>query len=158
MHTAMEKRLGFIDTINTKAKGIGSSLSKYLRRDSDDMSWIATELLIRSDSPFYNIGSIIGKRNKGRHITLQNLSIAGSTVIANCSTESKRQFDYNGITKYVKKSGQSTGPLTLASSNGDKRLLPSFCYGRMPQPFAYFFYRSAINLLAISSSCSLHFI
>lgn len=61
------------DTINTKAKGIGLSLSRYLRRSSDDLSWIATELIIRNDSPFHNIGTITGKRSSGRHITLQNL-------------------------------------------------------------------------------------
>lgn len=68
-----DEEVRLFDTINTKAKGIGTSLSKYLRRDSDDLSWIATELLVRIDSPFYSIGSIIGKRTKGRHITLQNL-------------------------------------------------------------------------------------
>ncbi|MGM0715038.1 DGQHR domain-containing protein [Brevibacillus parabrevis] len=68
-----DEEMRFFDTINTKAKGIGPSLSKYLRRDSDDLSWIATELLVRNDSPFYSIGSITGKRTKGRHITLQNL-------------------------------------------------------------------------------------
>ncbi|MGF7029394.1 DNA sulfur modification protein DndB [Paenibacillus mucilaginosus] len=68
-----DEEIHLFDTINTKAKGIGPSLSKYLRRDSDELSWIATELLIRNDSPFHNIGSIIGKRAKGRHITLQNL-------------------------------------------------------------------------------------
>lgn len=68
-----DEEIRLFDTINTKAKGIGTSLSKYLRRDSDDLSWIATELLMRNDSPFYSIGSIIGKRTKGRHITLQNL-------------------------------------------------------------------------------------
>ncbi|QHW34845.1 DGQHR domain-containing protein [Paenibacillus rhizovicinus] len=68
-----DEEIRLFDTINTKAKGIGSSLSKYLRRDSDELSWVATELLVRKDSPFYNIGSIIGKRAKGRHITLQNL-------------------------------------------------------------------------------------
>ncbi|OCT14345.1 hypothetical protein A8709_26330 [Paenibacillus pectinilyticus] len=179
-----DEEIRLFNTINTKAKGIGSSLSKYLRRDSDDMSWIATELLIRSESPFYNIGSIIGKRNKGRHITLQNLyrtlhllsknpkvsfysredkltmaltfynavkecfpqewldyssyrlthivcldalSIAGSTILANCSTESKRQFDYNGITKAVIKLGKidwsASGPLKyIKGMNGSKSL------------------------------------
>lgn len=68
-----DQEIRLFDTINTKAKGIGTSLSKYLRRDSDDLSWIATELLVRTESPFYSIGSIIGKRTKGRHITLQNL-------------------------------------------------------------------------------------
>lgn len=68
-----DEEIKLFDTINTKAKGIGSSLSKYLRRDSDELSWIATQLLVQNDSPFHNNGSIIGKRNKGRHITLQNL-------------------------------------------------------------------------------------
>ncbi|MCK9859618.1 DGQHR domain-containing protein [Paenibacillus sp. ATY16] len=68
-----DEEVKLFDTINTKAKGIGSSLSKYLRRDSDELSWVATQLLIQKNSPFHNNGSIIGKRNKGRHITLQNL-------------------------------------------------------------------------------------
>lgn len=68
-----DEEIQLFDTINTKARGIGSSLSRYLRRDKDHLSWVATELLTRSDSPFLNIGSIIGKRTNGRHITLQNL-------------------------------------------------------------------------------------
>jgi DNA sulfur modification protein DndB len=68
-----DEEIELFDTINTKAKGIGSSLSKYLRRDTDDLSWLATQLLIRPDSPFHKIGSIIGKRTNERHITLQNL-------------------------------------------------------------------------------------
>lgn len=68
-----DEEIKLFDTINTKARGIGPSLSKYLRRGSDDLSWVATELLTRNDSPFVQIGSIIGKRVKGRHITLQNL-------------------------------------------------------------------------------------
>ncbi|WP_188068817.1 DGQHR domain-containing protein [Brevibacillus brevis] len=68
-----DEEIRLFDTINTKAKGIGPSLSKFLRRDSDDISWVATELISRRESPFYNIGSIIGKRTKGRHVTLQNL-------------------------------------------------------------------------------------
>ncbi|MFS0728314.1 DGQHR domain-containing protein [Paenibacillus sp. 1P07SE] len=68
-----DEEIQLFDTINTKAKGIGSSLSKYLRRDKDELSWVATEMLVRRESPFYNIGSIIGRRVKGRHITLQNL-------------------------------------------------------------------------------------
>ncbi|MCF7753175.1 DGQHR domain-containing protein [Paenibacillus xylanexedens] len=68
-----DEEIRLFDAINTKAKGIGSSLSKYLLRDSDELSWVATQLLVRTDSPFYNIGSITGKRNKGRHVTLQNL-------------------------------------------------------------------------------------
>ncbi|GIP55312.1 DGQHR domain-containing protein [Paenibacillus vini] len=68
-----EEEIKLFDTINTKAKGIGLSLSKYLRRDSDDLSWVATELMMIKESPFREIGSIIGKRTKGRHVTLQNL-------------------------------------------------------------------------------------
>ncbi|WP_271755275.1 hypothetical protein [Cohnella sp. JJ-181] len=48
-------------------------MSKYLRRDSDEISWISTELMLNKESPFYNIGSVIGKRSTGRHVTLQNL-------------------------------------------------------------------------------------
>ncbi|MDO3679736.1 DGQHR domain-containing protein [Paenibacillus ehimensis] len=179
-----DEEIRLFDTINTKAKGIGSSLSKFLRRDSDDISWIATELLVRQESPFYNIGSIIGKRSKGRHITLQNLyrtlhllskdpkityfskeekltmamqyfntikevfphewldykeyrlthivcldalSIAGSEVLSKCTTESKRQFDYNGISKAVKKISKidwsANGPLKyLKGISGSKSL------------------------------------
>ncbi|KWX88634.1 hypothetical protein AMQ83_05540 [Paenibacillus riograndensis] len=68
-----DEEIKLFDTINTKAKGIGPSLSKFLRRDSDDISWVSTELMVRKDSPFYSIGTIIGKRSKGRHVTLQNL-------------------------------------------------------------------------------------
>ncbi|CCC86038.1 hypothetical protein PPM_3101 [Paenibacillus polymyxa M1] len=68
-----DEEIQLFDTINTKAKGIGTSLSKYLRRNSDEYSWIATELITRPESPFHNIGSIVGKRTRGRHITLQNL-------------------------------------------------------------------------------------
>ncbi|NRR22793.1 DGQHR domain-containing protein [Brevibacillus sp. MS2.2] len=68
-----DEEIKLFDTINTKAKGIGTSLSKFLRRDSDDISWVATELIALKESPFFHIGSIIGKRSKGRHVTLQNL-------------------------------------------------------------------------------------
>ncbi|CAH8712466.1 DGQHR domain-containing protein [Paenibacillus thiaminolyticus] len=68
-----DEEIKLFDTINTKAKGISSSLSKFLKRESDELSWMATELVTRSDSPFYNLGSITGKRTKGRHVTLQNL-------------------------------------------------------------------------------------
>jgi DNA sulfur modification protein DndB len=68
-----DEEIQLFDTINTKAKGIGASLSRYLQRDFDDNSWIATELITRGDSPFHFIGSLTGKRNAGRHVTLQNL-------------------------------------------------------------------------------------
>lgn len=61
------------DTINTKAKGIGSSLSTYLRRDTEDLSWIATQMLINKESPFHQLGTLIGQRRRGKHITLQNV-------------------------------------------------------------------------------------
>lgn len=179
-----DEEIRLFDTINTKARGIGSSLSKFLRRDSDDISWIATELLVRPESPFYNIGSIIGKRNKGRHITLQNLyrtlhllikdpilipytkeeklnmaltyynslkeaypqqwldysgyrlthivcldalSIAGSSILVKCTGESKKQFDYSGISMAVKKLNvidwSTQGPLRyIKGLNGSKSL------------------------------------
>lgn len=68
-----DEEIQLFDTINTKAKGIGVSLSKYLKRNSDEYSWIATQLITRGDSPFHFIGSLTGKRNVGRHVTLQNL-------------------------------------------------------------------------------------
>lgn len=68
-----DEEITLFDTINTKQKGIGVSLSKFLRRETDEISWIATQLIIRSDSPFHNIGTLTGKRNSGRHVTLQNL-------------------------------------------------------------------------------------
>ncbi|NBC70806.1 DGQHR domain-containing protein [Paenibacillus sacheonensis] len=68
-----DEEIKLFDTINTKAKGIGVSLSKYLRRTTDDTSWIATELITRRESPFYSIASITGKRSNGKHVTLQNL-------------------------------------------------------------------------------------
>ncbi|MBT2766020.1 DGQHR domain-containing protein [Paenibacillus sp. ISL-20] len=68
-----DEEIRLFDTINTKAKGISSSLSRYLKRESDELSWMATELLTINGSPFIHLGSITGKRSKGRHITLQNL-------------------------------------------------------------------------------------
>ncbi|GKS10872.1 hypothetical protein YDYSY3_18720 [Paenibacillus chitinolyticus] len=68
-----DEEIELFDTINTKAKGIGTSLSKYLHRYSDENSWVATELITRGDSPFHFIGTLTGKRVSGRHVTLQNL-------------------------------------------------------------------------------------
>ncbi|WP_219834247.1 DGQHR domain-containing protein [Paenibacillus sp. R14(2021)] len=68
-----DEEINLFDTINTKAKGIGISLSKYLHRDSDEYSWVATQLITRGDSPFHFISTITGKRSLGRHVTLQNL-------------------------------------------------------------------------------------
>ena len=68
-----DEEVQLFDTINTKQKGIGASLSRYLSRSTDEISWIATQLIQRADSPFHNLGTITGKRNAGRHVTLQNL-------------------------------------------------------------------------------------
>jgi DNA sulfur modification protein DndB len=100
-----DEEIKLFDTINTKAKGIGPSLNKFLRRDFDDLSWVATELILRKDSPFYHIGSIIGKRTQGRHITLQNLYrtlhlLTSEAKISSFSKEEKLNMAltyYNGI-------------------------------------------------------------
>jgi DNA sulfur modification protein DndB len=100
-----DEEIKLFDTINTKAKGIGPSLNKFLRREFDDLSWVATELILKKESPFYHIGSIIGKRSKGRHITLQNLYrtlnlLTSDVKIASFSKEEKLNMAltyYNGI-------------------------------------------------------------
>ncbi|MEI4769873.1 DGQHR domain-containing protein [Psychrobacillus sp. FJAT-51614] len=68
-----DEEIKLFNVINTKAKGIGTSLSKYLNRDNDDISWVATNLILRPESPFFSKGTLIGKRTKDKHITLQNL-------------------------------------------------------------------------------------
>ncbi|MGE7587823.1 hypothetical protein [Peribacillus sp. NPDC101480] len=68
-----DEEIKFFDIINTKAKGIGTSLSRFLKRESDNLSWIATQLIIDPNSPLYNKGTLIGKRTKEKHITLQNV-------------------------------------------------------------------------------------
>lgn len=68
-----DEEIKLFNVINTKAKGIGTSLSKYLNRDNDDISWVATNLILRPESPFFSKGTLIGKRTKEKHITLQNL-------------------------------------------------------------------------------------
>ncbi|SCY54318.1 DNA sulfur modification protein DndB [Paenibacillus polysaccharolyticus] len=68
-----DEEVHLFDIINTMAKGIGTSLSKYLHRNTDEYSWIATQLITRGDSPFHFIGTLTGKRSSGRHVTLQNL-------------------------------------------------------------------------------------
>jgi len=68
-----DEEIKLFDVINTKAKGIGTSLSRYLNRDNEDFSWVATQLILKPESPFFNKGSLIGKRSGGKHITLQNL-------------------------------------------------------------------------------------
>ena len=59
-----DEEIKLFNVINTKAKGIGTSLSKYLNRDNDDISWIATNLILRPESPFFSKGTLIGKRTK----------------------------------------------------------------------------------------------
>ncbi|KEK09340.1 hypothetical protein EP18_19515 [Lysinibacillus sphaericus] len=68
-----DEEIKLFDVINTKAKGIGTSLSRYLNRDSDDVSWVATNLILKPESPFFNKGTLTGKRSKEKNITLQNL-------------------------------------------------------------------------------------
>jgi len=68
-----DEEIKLFDVINTKAKGIGTSLSRYLNRDNDDLSWVATNLILKPESPFFSKGTLIGKRTREKHITLQNL-------------------------------------------------------------------------------------
>lgn len=68
-----DEEIKLFDIINTKAKGIGTSLSRYLNRNNDELSWIATNLILRPESPFHSKGTLIGKRTKEKNITLQNL-------------------------------------------------------------------------------------
>lgn len=68
-----DEEILLFDVINTKAKGIGTSLSRYLNRDNDDLSWVATNLILKPESPFFSKGTLIGARSKERNITLQNL-------------------------------------------------------------------------------------
>lgn len=68
-----DEEIKLFDIINTKARGIGTSLSRYLNRNNDNISWIATNLVLRPESPFFEKGTLIGKRSKDKHITLQNL-------------------------------------------------------------------------------------
>ncbi|MEH7741599.1 DGQHR domain-containing protein [Bacillus subtilis] len=68
-----DEEIRLFDTINTEAKGIGSSLSRYLKRELDDLSWVATQLITQKESPFHELGTIVGKRSTTKHITLQNI-------------------------------------------------------------------------------------
>ncbi|MGE7020843.1 DGQHR domain-containing protein [Solibacillus cecembensis] len=68
-----DDEIKLFDVINTKAKGIGTSLSRYLNRHNDDFGWIATNLILKPESPFFSKGTLIGRRTKEKHITLQNL-------------------------------------------------------------------------------------
>lgn len=68
-----DEEIKLFDVINTKAKGIGTSLSRYLNRNNDELSWVATNLILKPESPFFSKGTLIGKRTREKHITLQNL-------------------------------------------------------------------------------------
>lgn len=68
-----DEEIKFFDVINSKAKGIGTSLSRYLNRENDDISWVATNLILKPESPFFSKGTLIGKRTKEKNITLKNL-------------------------------------------------------------------------------------
>ncbi|MBT2664420.1 hypothetical protein J7J00_02735 [Bacillus sp. ISL-4] len=63
-----DEEKNFFDIINTKAKGIGTSLSRFLKRENDNFGWIATQLIMDPNSPFYIKGTLIGKRTKEKHI------------------------------------------------------------------------------------------
>lgn len=68
-----DEEIKLFDVINTKAKGIGKSLSRYLNRDNDEISWVATNLILKPESPFFSKGTLMGKRTKEKNITLQNV-------------------------------------------------------------------------------------
>lgn len=68
-----DEEIKLFDVINTKAKGIGTSLSRYLNRDNDELSWVATNLILLPESPFFKKGTLTGQRSKDKNITLQNL-------------------------------------------------------------------------------------
>ena len=65
---SITEEIKLFDVINTKAKGIGTSLSRYLNRDNDEMSWVATNLILKSESPLFSKGTLIGKRTRGKNI------------------------------------------------------------------------------------------
>ncbi|MEQ2528916.1 DGQHR domain-containing protein [Bacillaceae bacterium CLA-AA-H227] len=89
-----DEEIKLFDVINTKAKGIGTSLSRYLNRNNDDLSWVATNLILRPESPFYNKGTLIGKRTKEKHITLQNLYNIVSLLIKKSDLEDLSREKY----------------------------------------------------------------
>ena len=68
-----DEEIKLFDVINTKAKGIGTSLSRYLNRNNDEIRWVATNMILKPESPFFNKGTLTGKRSKEKNITLQNL-------------------------------------------------------------------------------------
>lgn len=89
-----DEEIKLFDVINTKAKGIGTSLSRYLNRDNDDISWVASNLILKPESPFFSKGTLIGKRTKEKNITLQNLYnivklLTKKSILVNLSKEKK---------------------------------------------------------------------
>lgn len=105
-----DEEIKFFDIINTKAKGIGTSLSRFLNRNNDDISWIASNLILRPESPFYSKGTLIGKRTKDKNITLQNLyNIVGLLI---------KKSDLEDLTK------EKILSITLFYFNTIKEILP----------------------------------
>lgn len=89
-----DEEIKLFDVINSKAKGIGTSLSRYLNRDNDDNSWVATNLILKPESPFFSKGTLIGRRTKEKNVTLQNLYniiklLTKKSALANLSKERK---------------------------------------------------------------------
>ncbi|MEQ6353199.1 DGQHR domain-containing protein [Lysinibacillus sp. M3] len=89
-----DEEIKLFDVINSKAKGIGTSLSRYLNRDNDDNSWVATNLILKPESPFFSKGTLIGRRTKEKNVTLQNLYniiklLTKKSSLANLSKERK---------------------------------------------------------------------
>jgi len=67
-----DEEIKLFDVINSKAKGIGTSLSRYLNRDNDDINWVATNLILKPESPFL-VKDLNRKKPKEKNVTLQNL-------------------------------------------------------------------------------------
>lgn len=89
-----DEEFKLFDVINSKAKGIGTSLSRYLNRDNDDISWVATNLILKPESPFFTKGTLIGRRTKEKNATLQNLYniiklLTKNSALASLSKERK---------------------------------------------------------------------
>lgn len=89
-----DEEIKLFDVINTKTKGIGTSLSRYLNRDNDGISWVATNLILKPESPFFSKGTLIGKRTKEKNITLQNVYnivklLTGKSQLEKLSKEKK---------------------------------------------------------------------
>ncbi|MFC9539799.1 DGQHR domain-containing protein [Lysinibacillus sp. NPDC056959] len=95
-----DEEIKLFDVINSKAKGIGTSLSRYLNRDNDDISGIATNLILKPESPFFSKGTLIGRRTKEKNVTLQNLYniiklLTKKSALANLSKERKLNIAFN---------------------------------------------------------------